>query len=166
MSPCRPEMIKIIRSISRARSRIGRRSSRCSLPDKSRTRPVPRRRKSWQAVFRGARECRGDVCQEAESIAHGYHHAPSPHDVHRVGGWRPCAARDKREGANADEDYLEYKHRAVCQVALPLREDVKAQVLRQTRARAIPIKDQIAEHHGRAIHVCSQTKEPHTPLDK
>jgi len=41
-----------------------------------------------QAVFRGARERRGDVSKEAEGIAHGYHHAPSPNDVHRVGRGR------------------------------------------------------------------------------
>ena len=39
-------------------------------------------------MFSQARERGGYVCKEAESIAHGYHHAPSPHDVHRVGRGR------------------------------------------------------------------------------
>jgi hypothetical protein len=43
---------------------------------------------AWQAVFSGARERGGYVCKEAESIAHSDHHAPSPHDVHRVGRGR------------------------------------------------------------------------------
>ena len=48
--------------------------------------------------------------------------------------------------------------------ALPLRKHIKAQVLRQTRACAKPIKGQIAKYHARAVNVYNQTKKPHTPL--
>jgi hypothetical protein len=119
---------------------------------------------AWQTVFGRARERGRHVCQEAEGVAHGYHHAPSPHDVHRVGRGRTGATRDERHGARAHEDRLQSTHGSVCQVALPLREEVKAQVLRQARARAVAIKGQIAEHHGRAVHAGRKAQEPHAPL--
>jgi hypothetical protein len=59
---------------------------------------------AWKTVFRRAWESGGYICKETKSIAHGYHHAPSPQDVHRVGGGRTGATRHERHDTRAYQD--------------------------------------------------------------